>query len=119
MKARDRYHVEGASCRLADQMLWITNLSVGGLFAATQEPPLRGQVVALDLLLPDHRQLSVLGQVTWVNSAGGSMAPHLPQGFGARIVRISLPDKVALLDVLKRQGRPVREDDRPHALRKS
>jgi hypothetical protein len=40
--------------------------------------------------------------VSWTNDPAAPRAPDLPQGLGIRITRIALPDKVALLDLLKR-----------------
>jgi Tfp pilus assembly protein PilZ len=108
LKSSDRYFVEGVRCSLDGAPLRVANLSVGGLFAATENPPLAGQLVELQLALLDNEPFRITAKVTWVNDPDDPRAPHLPQGFGAKITRISLPDKVAILDLLKRTQQPAR-----------
>jgi hypothetical protein len=43
-----------------------------------------------------------MGKVVWINEADGARAAGLPRGFGFKITRIALPDKIAILDFLKR-----------------
>jgi len=105
MKATDRFFVEGVTCtRDASERMPVANLSVGGLFAATSTPPLKGQLVALDLSLAGRAPLRLMGKVTWVNDPARPKAAHLPQGFGFKITEIAFPDKLAILDFLKRLG---------------
>src|SRR5207249_2398352 len=78
------------------------NLSISGLFAITDLPLTAGQHVEITLHLPDRDPFRVTGLVSWTNDPAAPRAPDLPQGLGIRITRIALPDKVALLDLLKR-----------------
>ena len=103
MKATDRYFVDGVICELNGRAMRVANLSVGGLFAATEEPPMPGQFVSLELKLKE-RSFTVLGQVTWINDPAAPRAPDLPQGFGVKITKIAFPDKLAILDLLKRSS---------------
>ena len=98
MNASDRYKVNGAACMLDGQVLPIANMSVGGLFAVTDRPPIAGQVLNLQLTLPLQTPLPVQVQVTWVNINGNG---HGPQGFGVRITHISFVDKLTLLGYLR------------------
>lgn len=110
MKASDRFLVEGAECLVDGERLPIANLSVGGLFAVTDRPPIAGQVVSLDLNLPQHNgPLHIRGQVTWVNEDGRRI-PHMPAGFGVKITQISFVDKLALLGFLRRSHVRTRGD---------
>ena len=110
MKATDRFLVEGAACFVDGQRMPVANLSVGGLFAVTDRPPIAGQVVSLDLSLPEHEApLQIRGQVTWVNE-NGRRIPHMPSGFGVKITQISFVDKLALLGFLRRSNVRMRGD---------
>jgi Tfp pilus assembly protein PilZ len=110
MKGNDRYRVDNVSCRLGDRRYEIVNLSVGGLFVACEEPPPAGQSVSLEVRLPRHEDLTIVGLVSWVNEREKPRVEVLPPGFGIKIVRIAFADKMALLAFL-------REVD-PSALRK-
>jgi len=100
MNASDRYRVDGAACMVDGQMLPVMNISVGGLFAVSDRPPMAGQVLSMELALPVREQpLLIQGQVTWVNSDG--RVEHLPRGFGIKITHISFVDKLALLGFLR------------------
>ena len=102
MKASDRFIIEGVTCELDGRQLTVANLSISGLFAITDLALMSGQHVELVLRLPERPPFRVLGQVSWTNDPMSPRAPDLPQGLGIRITRIALPDKVALLDLLKR-----------------
>jgi hypothetical protein len=102
MKATDRYTIAGVMCELDGRQLKVANLSISGLFAITDVTLSTGQQVEMILHLPDRVPFRVLGQVSWTNDPAAPRAPDLPQGLGIRITRIALPDKVALLDLLKR-----------------
>jgi hypothetical protein len=100
MKASDRYQVPGAACMLDGQVLPVVNMSVGGLFAVSERPPQTGQVVNLELALPDRKApLTIQGQVTWINEEG--RVRDLPRGFGVKITHISFVDKITLLGYLR------------------
>jgi Tfp pilus assembly protein PilZ len=101
MNASDRYQVPGAACLLDGQILPVMNISVGGLYAVSDRPPIPGQVVSLELTLPSRGEpLQIQGLVTWVNANG--RADGLPRGFGIKITTISFVDKLALLGFLRR-----------------
>ena len=102
MKSSERYFIDGVRCRLDGDGLPVANLSVGGLFAATERPPLLGQVVRLELLLCESEIYEVVGRVTWLNDGSSRRAPQLPCGFGVRITQIGLPAKLAIVNALKR-----------------
>jgi PilZ domain len=102
MKATDRFNIEGVLCELGGRRFAVANLSISGLFAITDLPLTAGQHVEMTLHLPDRNPFRVRGLVSWTNDAAAPRAPDLPQGLGIRITRIALPDKVALLDLLKR-----------------
>jgi hypothetical protein len=102
MKASDRFVIEGVTCELGGRPLKVANLSISGLFAITDLALVSGQHVEMTLHLPDRAPFRVLGLVSWTNDPAAPRAPDLPQGLGIRLTRIDLPDKVALLDLLKR-----------------
>jgi hypothetical protein len=102
VKGTDRFVVDDVACAFHGSSLKVANLSVGGLFAATKAPPPLGEMLEMDVSLKDRPSFRVLGKVAWINEAQEPKAPDLPQGFGFKIVKIALPDKVALLDFLKR-----------------
>jgi hypothetical protein len=102
MKATDRFIIDGVICELGGRRLRVANLSISGLFAITDLALMAGQHVEITLHLPDRASFPLLGVVSWTNDPASPRAPDLPQGLGIRITRIALPDKVALLDLLKR-----------------
>ena len=101
MNASDRYAVHGAACMLDGQLLPIANISVGGLFAVTDRPPIAGQVLSLQLAFPQQIPLPIQGQVTWVNVRDTGATPP---GFGIRITHISFVDKLTLLGYLRQSS---------------
>jgi len=102
LKSTDRFPVEGVVCTVHDRTVPVINLSVGGFFVATDAPPPLGELLDLELALTDRPPFRVVGKVIWVNDAVGPRAPDLPRGFGFRISRIALADKLAIVDFLKR-----------------
>jgi hypothetical protein len=102
LKGTDRFVVDNVVCAVHGATLKVTNISVGGLFAATRSAPPLGELLEMEVALKGRPPFRVLGKVAWINEAKEPKAPDLPQGFGFKIVRIALPDKVALLDFLKR-----------------
>lgn len=102
LKGTDRFLVEGVVCTVRGTTLPVANLSVGGLFVATEAPPPQGEVLELDLALKHRPPFRVMGKVMWTNEGKVPRSRDLPRGFGLKILRIALPDKVALLDFLKR-----------------
>lgn len=111
MKASDRYLVKDVSCLLDGHALRVGNLSVGGLFVATDRPPMKGQVLSLEIALKGRPPFRIVGRVSWINRPEKPEAPALPQGFGIKITQIAMADKLALVDLLKRSA--------PHAVRRS
>jgi hypothetical protein len=101
LKGTDRFLVDDVHCRIDGQVLDVLNLSVSGLFVATDTPLPAGQVVELELVLPGREPFLVLGKITWLNETVDSKAPHLPRGFGVQVTRIAMADKLAILDLLK------------------
>ena len=104
MKASDRFFVDGITCVLDAQRMPVANLSLGGFFAATRNPPMKGQVLALDLALPGHPPIRVVGSVTWINDPQKPRARDLPEGFGVKITEIGLAGKLAIVGLLKRSA---------------
>ena len=102
MKGTDRFVVDDVVCAVHGATLKVANLSVGGLFAATRSAPPLGEMLEMDVALKGRAPFRVTGKVAWINEAKEPKAPDLPQGFGFKIIKIALPDKVALLDFLKR-----------------
>jgi hypothetical protein len=102
VKSGDRFFIQGITCEYDGQVLPVANVSVGGLFVATELPLLVGQVLELHLGLAGRDPFRVLARVSWFNDPDSPKAPDLPQGFGIQITRIGLADKLAIVDVLKR-----------------
>lgn len=101
LKGSARYVVDDAHCRIDGQAMPVLNLSVSGLFVASDTPPPTGQVVELELTLGARAPFPLLGKVTWVNDPLTGKAPQLPRGFGLQITRIALEDKLAIVAALK------------------
>jgi len=100
MKGTDRYYLHGVTCRLQDREVPVANLSVGGFFAATEEPPGIGDVVTVQLRLNDRAPITVQGKVTWINVPDRPRVPELPPGFGLKILRASFADRMEILRIL-------------------
>jgi len=58
------------------------NLSLGGMFLATDEVFPVGTPLALRVQIPGQHALSCQGQVAWLNHAREVKKPHLPTGMG-------------------------------------
>ena len=104
MRSKDRITLEDARCLLDGESLDVANLSLGGFFVASGKPLIVGQVVALRLQVAG-RDIPLFGKVAWVNERDAPRQPSLPPGFGVSITRIELPDKVALVEILRRHAR--------------
>lgn len=102
MKANDRYLIEDVVCRFDGLLRPVADLSVGGFFVISDQPPMPSQVVELELMLGERPPFRVIGKVCWINSAAAPKAKDLPRGFGVKITRIAFPDKLAIVDLLKR-----------------
>jgi hypothetical protein len=112
MKGTDRYVVEGVSCGVGGERLRVVNMSVGGLFVATNGPvPPLGQSMVIEVYLPGReRGLSVTACISWINEKVNPRLPRLPAGFGVKIQRVGFKEKMELLHFLR--------DMDPVALRK-
>ena len=64
--------------------------------------------MSLELVFDGRPSFSIVGTVTWINTAIDPKAPELPPGFGVKIASIPLPAKLAILDALRRArpGKP-------------
>ena len=101
MRSTDRFSIEDVVCNVAGASLPVTNLSVGGFFVACEPPLPLGQSVAFDLVFSDGWRAPAVGRVAWVNGEE-STTPSLPKGCGITITKIAFPDKLALVDRLRR-----------------
>jgi len=103
MKATDRHFVEDVSCLLegAHEVMRVANLSVGGLFAATRNPPALGEAVTIELRLPRH-DCWLTGRVTWINDPEKPINAALPEGFGMMFSRVPAADQAAIASILRR-----------------
>jgi hypothetical protein len=106
MRADERVHVPGLRCELDGQRLPVVDVSAIGLFVATIQPPLPGQVVALVLHHPATPPVRLSARVTWVNGQSQPRKATQTFGFGAKIVTIGLAEKLALLELLRSHVRP-------------
>ncbi len=102
MKASDRYPVSDVTCELSGQTHLALNLSIGGFFIATDRPPVLGQIVELSVRLPEREPFKVVGKVSWVNRDERGSPRDLPVGSGIKITKIDFPNKLAIVDYLKR-----------------
>ena len=103
MKATDRHFVEEVSCVLegAPEVMRVANLSVGGLFAATRNPPQLGETVTIELRMPRH-DCWLVGRVSWINDPKSPVNAALPEGFGLMFTRVPPADQAAIREVLRR-----------------
>jgi hypothetical protein len=118
VRATDRFFVRGVYCTIHGRRMPVADLSVGGFFVACDDPPLAQPLLELELELSERPPFRLLGQVAWVNAGGERRARDLPAGFGVKIARIAFPDKLAIVDLLKRTRFPVRPTDGPQQGRK-
>ena len=102
MKSSDRFFIEGVGCRYEGELRPVANLSVGGFYLAVERLPMKGQTLNLELQLGARRTIPIVGLVTWVNQPSDPTTRDQPVGFGVKITRIGLKDKVALIDLLRR-----------------
>jgi Tfp pilus assembly protein PilZ len=103
MKATDRRFVEEVQCILegSAELMRVANLSVGGLFAASRNPPQMGELVNVELRLPGH-DCWIAARVSWINDPAHPVNPALPEGFGLMFTRVSNTDQAAIRAVLRR-----------------
>lgn len=107
MKSSDRYAAKGvvAICRCCGRQHAVLNLSLGGMFVASDSRPRIGEPVSFDVLLPGHQPFRVAGTVAWVNDRQKPRAPELPEGFGLREQQIDLAGKLAVVQHLREHER--------------
>ena len=67
------------------------NLSVGGTYVVTADPPAVGSRLELELDLPDGRCLKVVGEVRWCSEAGLG-----EPGMGIKFDRLAADDRLNL-----------------------
>jgi Tfp pilus assembly protein PilZ len=103
MKGSDRFAGEElrAVCTCCGRELSVVNLSLGGLFVASDILPRVGEIVTLELILPDKSPVKLQGTVAWTNEGALRRAPELPEGYGIRLVQVDIMTKLALLNYLK------------------
>jgi Tfp pilus assembly protein PilZ len=102
MRSTDRFAIEDVRCDVGGASLAVANLSVGGFFVACEPPLPLGHSVAFDLVFADGWRAAAVGRVAWVNGAESGNTPGLPTGCGITITKIAFPDKLALIDRLRR-----------------
>lgn len=76
------------------------NLSRGGLFIKTTEPPSPGRRVLLELHLPDGRPLEAVGRVAWSKVIVGSNGESLVNGVGVEFLGAATEQLAALRSFL-------------------
>jgi uncharacterized protein (TIGR02266 family) len=113
MKGSDRCHADDAFCTVAGQTLRVSNLSAGGLFAVSQDPPPPGDTVVLDVQLA-RRTLHVEGVVCWINPPQAPLTHAVPPGFGVRFSDVGPNERRALAEYIRRADTLLRDqrDDR-------
>jgi Tfp pilus assembly protein PilZ len=102
MRSTDRFALEDVRCHVGEASLPVTNLSVGGFYVACEPPLPLGQSIAFELVFSDGWRLAAVGRVAWVNSPEAGSTPGLPTGCGITITKIAFPDKLAIVDRLRR-----------------
>lgn len=69
------------------------NVSTGGLFIETEDPPTISTPLRLEFFLPgQERPIRCLGKVAWLNAEDGQQNRQLPKGMGVQFVDMSLED---------------------------
>ena len=91
------------------QEAFIVNINVSGAYVAKDELPTLGQWVICRFGLPDsEREISVEGNVVWVNPRQQHPVHSLPPGFGLKFLRLSSESRQTIerLVVTYLAGRP-------------
>jgi hypothetical protein len=102
MRSTDRFSLEAVECAMGGHRLPVANLSVGGFYVACEPPLPLGQSVAFELAFADGWCMPAVGRVAWVNGPQAAARSGLPAGCGITITKIAFPDKLALIDRLRR-----------------
>jgi type IV pilus assembly protein PilZ len=77
---------------------YLSDISLGGLFIATDDPLAQGETVTLKIFLPDKgRELEVLGEVAW-SSRQHMVTPERthPPGMGVKFLHLSIEDRIRI-----------------------
>jgi hypothetical protein len=101
MLSTDRYVLNDARAVYSGSTVAIGDVSIGGIFVCTPIPPLRGTSIKLTLAFDSGNSIDVSGIVIWTNSGQERRSQRLPEGFGFQIRRVSLEDKLRLIDRIK------------------
>jgi Tfp pilus assembly protein PilZ len=104
MKGNDRYQIPGLTCTIDGHAHPVVNLSAGGLFVESSEPPALGRAVAAVLGVRDGVAFEVTAKVMWVNATVRPRVSHLPPGFGLKIQRMRFRDRMEILRILGEAG---------------
>ena len=102
MRSTDRFSIEHVRCQVNGALLAVANLSVGGFYVACDPPLPLAQSVAFELIFADGWRVAAVGRVVWVNGGAGAAASGLPTGCGITITKVAFPDKLAIVDRLRR-----------------
>ncbi len=80
------------------------NISTGGLFIETVDPPPVETPLRLEFLLPgQERPIRCIGRVAWLNAEDGQQNPQLPKGMGVQFVDMSLEDMRLIRSLIMQQ----------------
>lgn len=80
------------------------NLSSGGLFLETEDPPPEGTPLQLEFFLPIRPEpIRCKGRVAWVNPPAAKKKPDFPSGMGVQFVDLSLDDMHAIRDFVRQE----------------
>jgi Tfp pilus assembly protein PilZ len=101
LRSTDRYVLEGIRASLYGRDVTVADVSVGGIFVVTNRPPLPGTALTLALVIDDQQPFEIGGSVVWVNLPDERRAARLPEGFGFQIRKITLVDKLAIVNRLR------------------
>jgi len=77
---------------------YLFNISLGGLFVETSDPPAPGDVINLTLFLPDgKKELDVLGEVFWcTKQTGVTPEKTYPPGVGIKFLNLCTEDRIRM-----------------------
>ena len=79
------------------------NLSEGGLYLASDEPPPAGSTVSLELRLPtDSGPVAIAGRVVW--TATGSLDDGKPGGMGIEFLNLDDRTREGIRTLIRRHG---------------
>jgi len=80
---------------VAKPVTYLFNISLGGLFVETNDPPVPGEVINLTVFLPDEKkEMDVLGEVAWCSrEAWVTPEKTYPPGMGVKFLNLSTKTK--------------------------